>query len=323
MLFTKRPLLLSLLVTVLALPRLQAADKDGTLRIGFIGRAGTDPVYQVALAGARRAAIDLAATYETKIKIEDLTPAAGDPKDQVAAIEQLVHEGADGITLACADTDLVAAAIDRAAQAGLQIATFNSDAPNSKRFFSYLADSEQCGQTLVVELAKAMKGKGTIGILAGNTDSVPQKERIQGIQTGAKVYPGLVIKGIYTCKETGPDSSSRLAEVMKANPDITGWVLVGSWPLDAPHAFPWPAGAVKCVAVGILPNQLDYLRTGYVQMVVAQPFYDWGYHTVELLVLRLSLNRKPATPIEYAAITAVTPDNVGDYAKRMTGWDLK
>jgi len=291
MLSARQHLFLSLVIIGAVLSPLRGADKDGTLLIGYIGRSSSDPVYQVALAGARRAATDLAVTYETKIKIEDLTPRTGDPKDQVAAIEQLVHEGADGITLACADTDLVAAAIDRAAQAGLQIATFNSDAPNSKRFFSYLADSEQCGQTLVVELAKAMKGKGTIGILAGNTDSVPQKERIQGIQTGAKVYPGLVIKGIYTCKETGPDSSSRLAEVMKANPDITGWVLVGSWPLAWSNAWQWGSCPTNWIIFAPAMFKWWSLSLFMIGAITQSNFSSCGFHLTESPRPRLSTPR--------------------------------
>ena len=288
-----------------------------------MGRSRTNPVYAVALAGAERAAADLGTNYTTKITVKDLTAASGEPAAQAAAIDAAIKAGVDGITLACADLDVVSKAIDRAVAAGIPVATFNSDAPSSKRFFAYVSDNDQCGQTLFVQLAKAMGGKGTIGILAGNTDSEPQRVRIEGANSAKRLYPGVTIKGVYRTKKTTDDSVRRLAELTQQNPDITGWLLTGSWPLAVPNAFPWQVGAVKCVAVGLLGDQTRYLKDGHVQMAISQPFYQWGYRTVERLCMKIVMNRKPSEPMEYAALVLVTPSTVGEFERQAAGWSAK
>jgi ribose transport system substrate-binding protein len=315
--------LFGFLLGILGAASAAAADKDGNLTIAFLGRDRGNPAYAVALAGARRAAADLGTSYSIKITVEDLTPASGEIAAQVAAIDGAVKAGVDGITLACVDRDQVSRAIDRAVAAGIPVATFNSDAPNSKRFFTYVSDDDQCGQTLFVQLGKAMGGKGTVGILAGSAESEPQQLRIQGAKIANRLYPGITIKGVYSTQETGDDAARRLAELTRQNPDITGWLLTGSWPLTAPNAFPWAPGAIKCVAVGLLGTETGYLKDGHVQMAVAQPFYQWGYRTVERLGMRIVLNRKPADPMEYAALVSVTPATLGEFERQAAGWSEK
>ena len=300
-----------------------AADKEGNLTIAFLGRTQSNPVYAVALSGAQRAAADLGANYSVKITVKDFTLASGDPAAQAGAIDNAVKAGVDGITLACADADKVSQAIDRAVAAGIPVATFNSDAPNSKRFFAYVSDNDQCGQTLFVQLAKAMGGKGTVAILAGNLDSEPQQMRIEGARHANRLYPGITIKGVYRTQETSEDATRNLTEVSRQNPDITGWLLTGSWPLGVPNGLPWAAATVKCVAVGLLGDQTRGLHDGHVQMVVSQPFYQWGYRTVERLCLRIVLNRKPAEPMEFASLVLVTPANVGEFERQAAEWVAK
>jgi ribose transport system substrate-binding protein len=319
----KTPLLFGFLLGILGAASAIAADKDGNLTIAFLGRDHSNPVYAVALEGARRAAADLGTSYAIKITVEDLTPASGEIAAQAAAIDGAIKAGVDGITLTCADRDQVARAIDRAVAAGIPVATFNSDAPNSQRFFAYVSDNDQCGQTLFVQLVKTMGGKGTIGILAGNADSEAQQLQILGAKNANRLYPGITIKGVYHTQETTAEAVRRLAELTRQNPDITGWLLTGSWPLTAPNAFPWAPGAVKCGAVGLLGNETGYLKDGHVQLAVSQPFYQWGYRTVERLGMRLVLNRKPADPLEYAALVLVTPTTVGEFERQAAGWNEK
>jgi ribose transport system substrate-binding protein len=58
--------------------------------------------------------------------------------------------------------------------------------------------------------------------------------------------------------------------VTQPNPDITGWGLIGGWPLFTENALKWQPGAVQCVGVDALPICLNYLRSGHVQVLLAQ-----------------------------------------------------
>ena len=49
----------------------------------------------------------------------------------------------------------------------------------------------------------------------------------RGVREAAKRYPGITIRDVYYHKETAQDAAARVEQVMQANPDITGWAMIG------------------------------------------------------------------------------------------------
>lgn len=300
-----------------------AVTKDGNLTIGLIAKTGGNPVSQVVLHGAQQAALDLGQEYGIKIKIEDATPLKESAQSQAEAIEKFVLDGVDGVAIDCSDTREVGTAIDDAVQAGLLVATYDSDAPASKRFFCFSTDNDQCGHTLMIQLAAVMKGKGPIAILSGNPNAENLRRRVNGIKAAAALYSGISIRGVYYCNETPAGAAARVAAVMKENPDIAGWAMVGSWGLSTSAAFPWAPGKVRCASMGLLPTQLAPIRDRHVDLVVAQPYFQWGYRAVERIILKAAVNRRPPEPIESAPLEVITSSNVNNYGKLMSTWLTK
>ena len=107
---------------------------------------------------------------------------------------------------------------------------------------------------------------------------------------------------------------------MQAHPDITGWGLLGGWPLFTDHALKWPPGTIKCVAVDALPAELNYVRSGHVQVLLSQDVYGYGYRAVERLVEKLHLRRDPPAVIENTELTPVTAENVEAFARNWETW---
>ena len=107
---------------------------------------------------------------------------------------------------------------------------------------------------------------------------------------------------------------------MQANPDITGWGLLGGWPLFTDNALKWPAGTVKCVSIDALPQQLAYVRSGHVQLLLGQDVYGYGRMAVEVLVDKLLLKKNPPQAIANPELVAVSRANVEAYAKNWETW---
>ncbi len=107
---------------------------------------------------------------------------------------------------------------------------------------------------------------------------------------------------------------------MQANPDITGWAMIGGWPLFTENALKWRPGTVKCVSVDALPAQLAYIRSGHVPVLLAQQVYEWGHRTVELLVDKIVNKKDPPSVREVAALVPITKDNVDAFAKNWDKW---
>jgi len=301
-----------------SLANLAHAQKSYT--IGLVAKSQGNPVFQAARVGATDAAKDLSAKHKVQIKVDWRTPNEEDAQKQAEAIEQLVLAGASGIAVSCSDANKLTDAINSAVKNGVPVATFDSDAPASKRFVTYGVDDVKCGEQVMNELAKIMGGKGTVAILAGNQNAPNLQKRVQGVKNAAKKYPGIKILETYYHKETPQDAAAKVEQVMQAHPDITGWAMIGGWPLFTENALKWAPGTVKCVSVDALPPQLAYLRSGHVQLLLAQQVYEWGYRSVELLIDKIHLKKNPAVLHDVSPLVPVTKENVDQFAKNWEKW---
>ena len=288
--------------------------------IGLVAKSQGNPVFQAARVGAMDAAKDLGTKHNLRIKVDWRTPNEEDAQKQAEAIEQLVLAGASGIAVSCSDANKLTDAINSAVKNGVPVATFDSDAPASKRFVTYGVDDVKCGEQVMSELAKLMGGKGTVAILAGNQNAPNLQKRVQGVKNIAKKFPGIKILDTYYHKETPQDAAAKVEQVMQARPEITGWAMVGGWPLFTDNALTWQPGTVKCVSVDALPPQLAYLRSGHVQLLLAQQVYEWGYRSVELLIDKIHFKKNPPVLHEVSPLIPVTKDNVDEFAKKWEKW---
>jgi ribose transport system substrate-binding protein len=308
------------LLSVLCLSVTSAAQAQRAYTIGLVAKSQGNPVFQAARVGAMDAAKELSAKHNLNIRIDWRTPNEEDAQKQAEAIEQLVLAGAAGIAVSCSDANKLTDAINSAVKNGVPVATFDSDAPASKRFVTYGVDDVKCGEQVMNELAKLMAGKGTVAILAGNQNAPNLQKRVQGVKNIAKQFPGIKIIDTYYHRETPQDAAAKVEQVMQSHPDITGWAMVGGWPLFTENALKWPPGSVKCVSVDALPPQLAYLRSGHVQLLLAQQVYEWGHRSVELLIDKIHLKKNPPVLHEVSPLVPVTTKNVDEFAKNWEKW---
>src|SRR3989440_5716174 len=307
--------ILSVLGLSLTLTLPIGAQTKKNYTIGLVAKSQGNPVFQAARVGANEAAKDLGAKYGIQIKIDWRTPNEEDAQKQAEAIEQLTLSGVDGIAVSCSDANKLTDAINSAVKNGVPVATFDSDAPASRRFVTFGVDDVKCGEQVMNELAKIMGGKGVVAILAGNQNARNLQKRVQGAKNAAKKYPGIKIRDTYYHKETPQDAAAKVEQVMQSNPDITGWAMIGGWPLFTDNALKWTPGTVKCVSVDALPPELQYLRSGHVQLLLAQQVYEWGYRSVEHLINKIYLKKEPSAVKDVSPLVPVTKDKADEFDK--------
>lgn len=292
------------------------------ITIGFIGKSLSNDVFQAAEAGARNAAKELGEKYNADITVEVRTPNDEDATKQAEAVEALTRRGVDGIALSCSEANTVTPSIDKAVDKGVSVMCFDSDAPASKRFAYYGTDDQACGERVMTELAKAMDEKGTIAILAGNQSAPNLQKRVAGVKTALAKYPNMKLNepGVFYHVETPEKAAEAVATAQNANPGIQGWAFVGGWPLFTTDALKWPPGSIKVVSVDALPAELNYLKSGQVQVLLAQDCYGWGSKSVEILLEKIINNKAPSDPRVIDPLTEVTAANADAYGKNWEKW---
>ncbi len=261
------------------------AQSKKTVKIALIAKSSTNPVFLSARTGAEAAAKELSAKYGIDIVIDWRTPPTEDGQMQAQRIAQAVNEGDDAIIISCSDAGKVTGAINDAAARGVPVMTFDSDAPQSKRFAFYGVDDVSSGEQVMSELAKQLSGKGKVAILAGNQNAPNLRKRAEGVVKEAANHPGISIVGTFYHIETPQDGAAEVVRVMSAYPDINGWAMIGGWPLFTKSLLTdLDPNKVKVVAIDALPAELPYIAKGIAPVLLAQPTYKWGYVSVEKVI---------------------------------------
>ena len=307
-----------------AAPENSAGDKPSKIVIGLVAKANDNQVFQVARTAAIKTAAELSKKEGVDISIEWRTPDQEDPTKQAANIEAMTSI-CQGISVSCSEGEKLVGPINAAIDKGVSVMTFDSDSAHSKRMCYFGTDDAELGKRLVAELIKVMGEKGVVGILAGNKDAPNLQKRVNACREALAKYPGIKLagatNGAFYHEETGQAAAAAWADAQNANPEITGWVLVGGWPLFIQGATKplGEPGKIKVVSCDALPGMLGYLRDGSVQVLLAQDVYGWGAQSVKILTDKI-LHGKTPPPFIYGELTPVTKENVEEYAKNWQVW---
>ena len=290
------------------------------LRVAVIAKASDNPVFLSARTGAEAAAKELSQKHGIPVEIGWLTPANEDGQVQAQRIAQAVNEGFNAVLISCSDAGKVTGAINDAVDRGVPVMTFDSDAPESKRFAFYGVDDIKTGEAVMNELAAQMGGKGAIAILAGNQNAPNLRKRVEGVKQAATKYPGITIVDTFYHVETPQDAAAEVIRVQNAYPQLRGWAMIGGWPLFTPTLLTdLDPARTKIVSVDALPPELAYVEKGLAPVLLAQPTYLWGYVSVQRIFDKVQL-KQDVPQIIPMELVRVTKDNLGTWARQLRDW---
>lgn len=303
----------------LALVAGHAADKK-TFKIAMIAKSSTNPVFLSARTGAEAAAKELSKKLGVEVVIDWRTPPTEDGQVQAQRLAQAVNEGADAVLISCSDASKVTGAINDAVARGVPVMTFDSDAPQSKRFAFYGVDDLATGEQTMAELAKQLDGKGQVAILAGNQNAPNLRKRVDGAKKEAAKHAGIKVVGVFNHIETPQDAAAEMLRAMRANPEINAWALIGGWPLFTKTLLTdLDPNKVKIVSVDALPAELPYIEKGIAPVLLAQSTYLWGYVSVEKIVDKAVL-KKDVPVVNKMELVRVSKENLGTWARQLKAW---
>ncbi|MFW6138184.1 MAG: sugar-binding protein [Spirochaetota bacterium] len=263
---------------------------DGKLTIAWIPKALNNPVFELGRDGAMKKAQELTEQGPYEVEVLYVGSVASDMAEQARVIEDMIAQGVDAIGVSCNDPDGAVDPINKAVESGIPVMTWDSDAPDSKRF-TYLGVSNYDGGRAAADLlVRAMGTSGKVALLTGVPGALNLEERIKGFKDEiAEKYPDIEIVTTVACYDDINQGVRVVEETMQAYSDLDGWFFVGLWPLFAEEgSMPlWEnaakSGRIKTVAFDTLPVELEYMKKGMLQGLVGQKYWGWGYDTVQMI----------------------------------------
>jgi hypothetical protein len=197
------------------------------LKIAMIAKSSTNPVFLSARTGAEAAAKELSQKHGIPIEIAWLTPPSEDGQVQAQRIAQAVNEGANAVLISCSDAGKVTGAINDAVARGVQVMTFDSDAPESKRFAFYGVDDVKTGQAVMENwLSRWARRAGRHP--RRQPECAQPAQAVDGVKDAAEI-PNMRSSAFYHV-ETLQDAAAEVVRAQNAYPQIQGWAMIGGWP---------------------------------------------------------------------------------------------
>lgn len=311
--------LLGLLLLLVLLPTCQSSPPPPdteTLTIAWVPKSLGNPVFDLGWRGAEARAQELSAAGPIPVELLVVGPASADAVEQARLIDDLIARGVDGIAVSCNDPTACADPIDRAAAAGIPVMTWDSDSPDSQRFTFLSIDNYAGGQRAADLLAEAIGGVGEVAILTGVPGALNLEERVEGFRDRlASTYPHVEIVRVVASHEDITVGVQGVEETMQAHPQLAGWFFAGMWPLFADRgSMPlWESaarqGTLKTVAFDALPLELELLRDGYLEALIGQKYWRWGYDSVDIVYNHVLYGNEYPAVID-TGLDVVTRNNV-------------
>ena len=278
------------------------------VRVAFVPKLQGIPYFEAMNTGGQAACQELGCQWLYQ------GPVTADPAAQADIVRSYIQQGVDALIVAPNDPDSMAPLLQQAKDAGIAVATSDTDAPNSVRqVFVEQASTEGIGQALTDALLEAMGGQGRYAIVScGQTaENLNSWIEVQRAYTAEK-YPDAEIVDTVYAGEDQARATQMATDLMNAHPDLTG--LVGECTSSAPGVAQavrdaGKIGQVFTVGLGTPQSMLPYLEDGSSSASILWDVEHLGYLTAWAGVQLAQGNQFQATNDVSDDITGVTYDD--------------
>lgn len=233
----------------------------GDLTVAFVPKLQGIPYFEAMNTGGQKAAEELGFTWLYQ------GPTTADAAAQADIVRSYIQQGVDVLFVAPNDPDSLAPLLQEAKDAGIHVATTDTDAPDSVReVFVSQASSQGIGETLTDTLLEAMGGKGKYAIVSCGETAANLNAWIEVMREHtAEKYPDSEIVDVVYAGEDQAAATSMATDLMNAHPDLTG--LVGVCTSSAPGVAQAVTdagriGKVFTVGLGTPKSMQPYLESG-------------------------------------------------------------
>ncbi|KAL7530985.1 hypothetical protein ACHAXR_003784 [Thalassiosira sp. AJA248-18] len=272
--------------------------KEGkSYTFAVVPKRTNSPYWQVVKQGcelrAKRLTKELSSgVLQTNVTCLFMGPAEGGPEteaNQVTIVEDLIdgkYGPIDGLALAVVEEPSADILINKAVQNDIQVVTFDTDSPSSKRLAYIGTDNVAMGRELGRVLIQNNDGGGTYGMVGTGSPNI--RERYQGVRES--LANSKWIEAVDSPKDCGGNASlavEQMSELVEANPTIGAIIPVGAWPMfDGENWQEFVDNNLGVITVvgDALDVQIELMNMGYANALAGQLPFEMGKFAIDKLL---------------------------------------
>jgi ribose transport system substrate-binding protein len=213
------------------------------------------------------------------------SPAAFSPPTQIPFLNGAIARHPSAILIAPTDKTALIAPIQRAISAGIPVATVDTFINKPIAFTNVSTDNPAGGRAAADALAKAIGKSGDVAAISVNPGISTTDQRRDGFAAELKKYPNINYLGVQYCNDDQTKASNQTSALLAAHPNLKGMfamnVVSGNGVTQAVKAA-GKSGTVKLVEFDAGPPQVQALKAGTIDALIAQYPYGIGQMAVQL-----------------------------------------
>jgi ribose transport system substrate-binding protein len=265
-----------------------------------------------------KAGWDAAAKY-LGVKALFVGPESQDVQQQISLIEAAIAKPTTaGILLYSVNDDAIEPVLQKARAAGIPVISGNGDLKDHSARDAFVGTANSAlGASAADLVAKALNGKGKVGIVSLITAQNHQ-ERVQGFKDAvAARYPGIEVVGIAAEDGTAQGESTAAGTFLQAHPDVN---LM--WTTDAGSGFVAQVikdqglvGKVLSVGTDRTDEQLAAIKDGSVYATITQDTFAEEFTSLNFLYWKYN-GLSTIVDTAFTNPSVITKDNVDALTKK-------
>jgi ribose transport system substrate-binding protein len=307
-----------IVVTVLAVSVLLAAacggdDDEGAagggeepFDITLVQGVAGDEFYITMACGAQEAADDLGVNLDVQ------GPNAFDPTAQTPVLNAVIAKEPDAILIAPTHVTAMIPPLQQAQDQGIEIVLVDTIVEDDSIGVSRIAtDNVEGGRIAGETLVDLIGGEGSVFVNTTQPGVSTVEQRQQGFEEVIEGEAGIEYLGAEFNNDDATRAARITSSVLAANPDLAGIFATNLFSAEGAATAlreSGKLGEVKIVGFDASPGQVDQLKEGLVQALVAQNPREIGQQGVEQAVAALegeTVEEEITTPL-----TVATKDNL-------------
>jgi len=233
-----------------------------------------------------------------------------------SAIESAVVQEYDAIVTIAGDSG-TASYIKRAVQAGIPVATFNSETETlNPRLFFVGADLYKQGETGGKAMVDATGATGKVALITGFFSVEAHELRRKGFKDYlAKNAPGLQIVAEVESKDKADLAYAATRDFVTAHPDLVGVFVTAGGNFGAAKAIEesGKAGQIKIVCFDFVDETMGYVKKGVIAATIGQDPFAQGHDPAVRLFNYLVGGVVPPAGKLLTRSDIVTKDNIAEF----------
>jgi ABC-type sugar transport system substrate-binding protein len=266
-----------------------------------------------------RAASEDAANAIGNIKVTWMGPDKPDINAQKSILEMAINKNPDAIMTTTNNPDAYDEVVNKAAEKGIPVFTYNIDNPDTKRICyvgqEFISAGHKFARLGIDMLKKRFPNerKYKVAIFTGEAGNYALERRIQGTREILEQDPAIEVIDVYIYSWDQNEAYNIITEVFQKHPD-----LKGAFGMDAYSEFIGKYvhdkkmnGEVVVGGFDITDQAIEYIKEDSMQFLVGQNTYMQGWMPTILAYMYLVHNKLPPDLVDTGA-PVITADNIED-----------